>query len=625
MVAAHASRVAGPGRRGLRAVVVAALCAGFALAAFGVRAWAAKDDLDLVSRAAGADGPKANGTSSAPAVSADGRFVAFRSSASNLHPDDGDTSTDIFVRDLQANTVTLVSRASGAAGAKGNSFSAAPAISADGRFVAFVSFASNLNPDDDNDIDVFVRDVQTNTTTLVSRATGAGGAAGNGASHDPAISADGRFVAFWSFASNLHPDDGDATPDVFVRDLQRNTTTLVSRAGGATGAKADAASASPTISADGRFVEFDSGASNLHPDDNNKTADVFVRDLQTNTTTLVSRATGAGGTAGNSFSYMAAISADGRSVAFVSGARNFSPDDGDLTEDAFVRDLQRNTTTLASRAGGATGATADNHSARPRISADGRFVTFTSTASNLDPDDGDATEDVFVRDLQANTTTLVSRAGGATGAKGDGQSNAPAISGDGRFVAFSSRAANLHPADGDTDQDVFRRDVLGPPPVPPPVGPARPPVGPSDTTPPRITGLRVAPRCVTGARGRRAWRSVVLRVHYRLSEDARVAYAIVRRLNSSARGNCPRSLRPRRGGRPSRYGTVQTRELRTRAGTVIEVFGTGRRATAGRMATRGRASATLRLRPGTYAVALRALDQAGNRADARAKFWVLLR
>jgi RTX calcium-binding nonapeptide repeat (4 copies) len=139
---------------------VVVVCLGLALAAAGGAAWAAKDDVELVSRAGGASGAKGNGDSSVPALSADGRLVAFQSGASNLHPDDGDFTQDVFVRDLQAGTTTLVSRAAGAAGGKGNSFSFEAAVSADGRFVAFSSLASNLHPDDgDNTQDVFRREV----------------------------------------------------------------------------------------------------------------------------------------------------------------------------------------------------------------------------------------------------------------------------------------------------------------------------------------------------------------------------------------------------------------------------------------------------------------------------------
>jgi Tol biopolymer transport system component len=288
-IASARKRGPGPGRglrlRGLAVLGLVAL----ALLAGGARA--AKNDVDLVSRASGASGTRGNGDSYADSVSADGRFVVFDSAATNLSPDDSDGFTDVYVRDLQTNTTTLVSRAGGVSGAKGNGNSGAPAISADGRFVAFTSDAMNLSPDDgDTTSDVYVRDLQTNTTTLVSRASGVAGAKGR-LSFAPAISADGRFVAFYSF-TRLSPDDGDAIFDAYVRDLQTNTTTLASRASGAGGAKGNGNSWRPAISADGRFVAFRSGATNLSPDDGDATEDVFVRDLQANTTTLVSRATG---------------------------------------------------------------------------------------------------------------------------------------------------------------------------------------------------------------------------------------------------------------------------------------------------------------------------------------------
>jgi Tol biopolymer transport system component len=457
------------------------VCLGLALATAGGVAWAAKDDLDLVSRAGGASGAKGNGDSSDPAISADGRFVAFASGASNLHPDDGDISLDVFVRDLQAGTTTLVNRADGPAGAKG--IGAAPAMSADGRYVAFHSDASNLHPDDcDGARDVFVRDLQSNTTTLVSRAAGPAGTNSNDFSSWPAMSADGRYVAFESSASNLHPDDVDGVQDVFVRDLQSNTTTLVSRAAGAAGAKGDSGSFEAAVSADGRYVAFRSFASNLHPDDGDSLEDVFVRDMEAGTTTLVSRAAGVSGAKGNARSVQPAVSADGHLVAFASVASNLDPDDSDGIADVFVRDLQANTTTLVSRASGASGAKGNGNSAQAAVSADGRYVAFISLASNLHPDDSDATADVFVRDLEAGTTTLVSRAAGAAGAKGNSFSfDELAVSPDGRYVAFSSAASNLHPDDGDGRVDVFRRDVLGAPLEQPPA--EQPPAGPPFVSP----------------------------------------------------------------------------------------------------------------------------------------------
>jgi Tol biopolymer transport system component len=532
---------------------------------------AAKDDIALVSRASGVAGAKGNNSSFAPAISADGRFVAFDSFASNVDPADAGTNGDIFVRDLQTSATSLASRATGATGVTANDGSVNATMSGDGRLVAFDSLATNLDPaDTEGDWDVFVRDLQTTSTTLVSRASGAGGASGNRASVGGAISADGRFVAFASSSSNLSADDQDTTPDVFVRDLQTNTTTLVSRASGINGAEGDGSSAAPAISADGRFIAFDSAASNLDPDDADSNADVFVRDLQTNTTTLVSRATGANGAKGDNDSGGPAISADGRFVAFQAFASNLDPDDGNTAGDLFVRDLQASTTTLVSRATGANGAPGNAPSSAPAVSADGRFIAFDSFASNLSPDDGDMNPDVFVRDLQTNTTTLVSRGGGSNGAHGDDASFAPAISGEGRFVAFDSLASNLDPNDGDAIQDVFRRDLLGPPAAPPPSPPPSPPPPPPSPPPPPPSPPppvrdRTAPAISIAGVRTSSCIGRDFRVHVRIRERSQLRYVRLfldagRRLNTTKKTFSVRIAVARLSDGPHRL-TVTTGDL----------------------------------------------------------------
>jgi Tol biopolymer transport system component len=340
-----------------------------------------------------------------------------------------------------ANTTILVSRTSGAAGVKGNGSSDDAAISGDGSRVAFASRASNLSGSDrDHTPDVFVRDLRSETTTLVSRAGGRAGPKANARASQPAISADGRFVAFVSRASNLTSDDHDHRVDVFVRDLQAHTTRLVNRGNGRAGRKCrmTLGIATPAISADGRLIAF----ACLGPGGDQQ---IFVRDLHRQTTALVSRAAGIAGALGNSDSYAPAISADGRIVAFQSQANNLTQDmlSGEGPLDVFVRDLGAAATTLASRASGPAGATGNNRVLlRPALSADGRLVAFTSSAA-LTPDDLDDNTDVLVRDQAAAITTLVSRATGSQGAKGDRPSGAPSISGDGRFVAFGSAATNL--------------------------------------------------------------------------------------------------------------------------------------------------------------------------------------
>lgn len=421
-------------------------------------AGAAAGDLQVASRASGATGVKANDHSSAPKLSADGRFVAFVTAATNLDPADLDGAVaDVYVRDLQTGATTLVSRADGPAGAKGNDDSQAPAISADGRYVAFLSKATNLSAANQHGdvFDVFVRDLQQNTTTLISVASdGAGADADSGS---PAISADGRVVAFESDATNLDPGDADALTDVFARDLQAGTTVLVSGAGAA---PRTGRSTQPSISADGTVVAFSSTVTALDPQDADPLADVFTRNLRTGALALVSRADGVDGEKANDASDSPAISGDGRSVAFASTATNLDNADNDNVPDIFVRNLALNTTVVVSVGDGPTGGKGDAESAAPAISQTGRFVSFTSL-SGLDASDADTLADVYSREIVAGRTRLLSRAAGVPGAKGDGSSDAPSISADARFVAFASAATNLHPDDADALTDIFVRDVLG--------------------------------------------------------------------------------------------------------------------------------------------------------------------
>ena len=292
-------------------------------------------------------------------------------------------------------TITPVSVDS--AGNLGNSGSYNPSISADGRFVAFTSLASNLVPGDTNNTyDIFVRDRLTNTTTRVS--VDSAGNQGNNDSNFPSISADGRFVAFTSLASNIVPGDTNNTGDIFVRDTLTNTTTLVSV--DSAGNQADDFSYNPSFSADGRFVAFNSLASNLVPGDN-YSFDIFVRDRITNTTTRVS-VDSAGNHQRNSSSGSPSISADGRFVAFTTNAFNLVPGDTNSSRDIFVRDTLTNTTTNVSvdSAGNPGGGRI------PSISADGRFVAFYSTSSNLVPGDTNNTDDIFVVDTRSTPNVI---------------------------------------------------------------------------------------------------------------------------------------------------------------------------------------------------------------------------
>jgi LPXTG-site transpeptidase (sortase) family protein len=403
---------------------------------------AAPGDTTRVSVAS--DGTEANGLSTGRTISADGRYVAFSSAASNLVSGDTNGFRDIFVHDRQTGATTRVSVASD--GTQGNNSSHIPSISADGLYVAFESDASNLVSGDTNGTrDIFVHDRQTGVTTRVSVASS--GTQANGGSYNAAISADGRYVAFESVASNLVSGDTNGARDVFVHDRQTGTTTRVSVA--SSGTQGNGNSHSPAISADGRYVAFHSFSNNLVSGDTNGAIDIFVRDRQTGATTRVSVASG--GTQGNSNSEYSSFSADGRYVAFESNATNLVSGDTNGIRDIFVHDRQTGVTTRVSVASGGT--QANNNSNTSSISSDGRYVAFHSYASNLVSGDTNGAIDVFVHDRQTGATIRASVA--SDGTQGNGNSQSPAISADGLYVVFLSFASNLVSGDTNGTWDIF--------------------------------------------------------------------------------------------------------------------------------------------------------------------------
>ena len=381
------------------------------------------------------------------------RYVAFNSYASNLVAGDTNGEGDAFVHDLQTGETTRVSVASD--GTEGNDVSVnALDISADGRFVAFSSYASNLvSGDTNNNHDVFVRDRQTGQTTRVSVASDGSQANSDSGFSVVSLSADGRYVAFYSYASNLIAGDTNGEWDVFVHDRQTAQTFRVSVGTG--GVEANNTSAWMSISADGRYVAFQSDASNLVPADTNGTGDVFVHDRQTLQTTRVS--VPSDGAQGNATSGTPTISADGRYVAFDSYASNLIAGDTNGECDVFVHDRQTAQTSRVSVASNGTQGNAMTH--RPCPSADGRYVAFESDASNLVPGDTNGISDVFVHDRATGSTTRVSVGPGGVQANGSSASGrSPTISADGRYVAFPSDASNLVVADTNGKTDAFVHD-----------------------------------------------------------------------------------------------------------------------------------------------------------------------
>ena len=365
---------------------------------------------------------------------------------------------DVFVRDAQAGTTRRVSVSSSGAQAVGSDTgSVGPAISGNGRFVAFTSGASNLVPGDSDFLDdIFVRDLQNDSTSRVS--LNSSEAPANDNSGNAAISRGGRYVAFDSFATNLVPNDTNAKRDVFVRDRQIGTTLRMSISSAGAQGNGFLGSSGPAISADGCCVAFVSDATNLVSDDTNGVEDIFVRDRRNGRTERVSVSSAE--VQGDGDSLVSAISGDGRYVAFGSFATNLVSGDTNGAEDSFVRDRQNGTTerVSVSSAGQQGNPPPGSFLSGLAISRNGRFVAFTSEASNLAPNDTNAKRDVFVRDRQNGTTLRMSVSSAAAQGNGFLGSVDPAIGADGRFVAFCSDVANLVPSDTNDVADIFVRD-----------------------------------------------------------------------------------------------------------------------------------------------------------------------
>jgi Tol biopolymer transport system component len=407
------------------------------------------------------------GPSAQASISDDGRYIAFISRAPDLVPGDTNSAIDVFVRDRETGTTTRLPQLGGLPVPPGGSASE-PSISGDGNFVAFVydapQVAGGLAVVDPPPV-ILVWDRASGVSELAS-ITPAGQPMYR--SREPSVSVDGSRVAFTSDGS-LDPADPGYFPDVFVRNRVAGTTTLVSV--NVDGQVGQGASQAPSISRDGRFVAFQSDAGDLVTSDGNGETDVFVRELEAGTTELASVAAG-GEPDGPSAA--PAISADGRHVAFESQATNLAP--GVTTEGIAVyrRDRTSATTTLVSV--GLAGGDAAGSSGQAAISADGRVVAFTSTGGDLVASVGSAAtaaivvtgpSEVYARDVEAGETIRISvaLAGGAAG----GQNVGPAVGGTGRHVAWSSTSDVLVAGDGNKLGDVFLRDLPPVPTLAPPV------------------------------------------------------------------------------------------------------------------------------------------------------------
>lgn len=402
-----------------------------------------------------AEGTQANDFSRVGGISANGRYIAFDSLATNLVRGDSNGFSDIFVKDLHTGTIERVNVADD--GTQADNESLTYSMSANGRYIAFSSYADNLAPGDTPDAqDVFVHDRLTGRTEVLVKA----GAAGAQTS-DPSISANGRYVAFTSSRSDLVPGDTNNRGDIFVRDRWKKTTKRVSVADD--GTQTDGFSEGPAISADGTRIGFRTQFSLDGDDEAGARPDAFevrrpealifyVHDTRTQRTVLAAHTSDDVPVAvrGN-----IGLSPDGRYALYASEWREIVPGDTNDKRDVFAKDLATGTTRRLTLAH--DGSEPNDHSAGgAALSADNRQVVFTSSADNLVPGDTNGDADAFVRDLITGEVQRVNVT--EDGAQSDSaQRSSPVIDAFGGTVAFSSAEDDLVPGDTNETSDVFVR------------------------------------------------------------------------------------------------------------------------------------------------------------------------
>jgi hypothetical protein len=389
-----------------------------------------------------------NGSSYQPVISADGNVVAFTSGSGNLVAGQLPNAAyaQVYVRYIAEGVTVCASVLPNQYPIGGSMF---PALSADGRMVAFESMSKSLSPlDSDSNRDIYVRDLLTGKIDLVSvNATGTG--SGNGDAHTPKISADGSTVIYSSESGNLHPLDKTNGWDVFARRLNTNTTELVSMNLAGTRGGNNYSSVS-SLSADGNRIAFESGSTDLSPSDTNSATDVYLRDLIAGTTTLVSVNVAGNGGANGEYTSNVVISADGTKVAFTSSSSNLHPLATSMKSRLYVRDLSAATTHLVAPV---------QVSGMLSLSSDGNIVVFVSDGAGLHPLDTNGRRDVYVSNLALGATQLVSWNVSRT-ASANGHSSRPLVSADGGVVAFYSAANDLVASDLNKQDDVFIATVI---------------------------------------------------------------------------------------------------------------------------------------------------------------------
>lgn len=410
----------------------------------------------LVSRALGSPTTTPNAISRSASMSADGNRVLYSTDATNILAgvSDANNASDLYLFDRTAGTTTLVSRALGSSATTANAESRG-LLSADGRWAVFSTAATNVLgiSDTNNKSDVFALDVDTGATILVSRSAANGSQTANNGSEGVRVSADGRWILVSTWATNLVSGmtDNSLSVDLYLFDRIARSSTLVSRQGGSALATPSSASLALDLSPDARWVLFYSHATDVigGQSDSNSEYDVFLFDRDTASTTLISRAYDSTTTTANGSTYSGRMSADGRWIAFTSSASNLISGltDNNGTTDAYLFDRTNGSVLLVSRYLGTPSATPDQSSSAGLPSANGEWLTFESS----DPfvmngvADANGTQDGFLFHIPTGTTSLVSRALGSPTTTADSQSSGGRLSADGNVVVFNSNATNLVP------------------------------------------------------------------------------------------------------------------------------------------------------------------------------------
>lgn len=382
-----------------------------------------------------------NGSSYESALSKDGRYIFIESRATNLILGDTNSNDDVFRLDRETGTVIRVS--TDGANAELHAASGNPAPDSSGNLVAFDTSTAIAATDSNSNFDVYLKNITTGAVEQIS--VSSGGAGGNAQSQDPDMSADGTRIVFESNANNLDIGDTGLDFDIFIRDLNLGTTTRISKAAG--GGEADDHSFNPRISADGRYVVFESDAANLVAGDMNSASDIFLYTVETGALERISEKPD--GTEADFGSIRPDISGDGNMVVFQSDATNLDANDMSTLDSVYVANRSANTLeVLLNPAGNAIQAATD-----PVVSGPGNLIAFTCDDASVIPGDTEGKRDILVYDTAADSYGRVSETAAGTGA--DAACYDPAISEHGNVISFGTLAANLIAGDMNGETDIY--------------------------------------------------------------------------------------------------------------------------------------------------------------------------